>query len=103
MPYACLHVSDSAIPQTVACQDPLSMGFSEQEYRNGLLFPISGHLPDPGIEPVSPVSPALQVDSSPLNHQGSLIQEEDTTIVNIYVHWGTSIHRANTSRHRRGN
>ena len=98
MSYACLHVSDSAIPRTVACQAPLSMGFSEQEYENGLLFPTPGHLPAPGIEPVSPVSPALQVDSLPLNHQGSLIQEEDITIVNIYVHWGTSVHRANPTK-----
>ena len=28
-------------------------------------------LPDPGTEPSSPVSPALQADSLPLNHQGS--------------------------------
>ena len=27
-----------ATPQTVACQAPLSMGFSWQEYSNGLLF-----------------------------------------------------------------
>ena len=28
-------------PQTVACQDPLSMGFSRQEYWSGLPFPSS--------------------------------------------------------------
>ena len=28
-----------AIPRTVACQAPLSMGFSSQEYWSGLLFP----------------------------------------------------------------
>jgi len=28
-------------------------------------------LPDPGIEPTSPVSPELQVDSLLLSHQGS--------------------------------
>ena len=39
---------------TVAHQAPLSMGFSRQEYWSGLPFP------DPGIEPTSPVSPALQ-------------------------------------------
>ena len=36
---------------TVACQPPLSMGFSRQEYWSGLPFPSPGDLPDPGIEP----------------------------------------------------
>ena len=57
--------------RTVACQVPLSMGFSRQEYWSGLLFPFLGDLSDPGIEPVSPESPAWQTDSSPLSHQGS--------------------------------
>ena len=35
------------------------MGFSRQEYWSGLLFPSLGDLPDPGIEPVSLISPAL--------------------------------------------
>ena len=35
------------------------MGFFRQEYRSGLLCPSSGDLPNPGIEPASPVSPAL--------------------------------------------
>ena len=42
---------------------PLSMGFSRQEYWSGLPFPPPGDLPDPGTEPKSPVSPALQADS----------------------------------------
>ena len=50
-------------PWTVACQAPPSMGFSRQEYWSGLLFPSPGDLPDPGIEPMFPVSPALQADS----------------------------------------
>ena len=36
---------------TVACQAPLSMGFSRQEYWSGLPFPPPGDLPDPEIEP----------------------------------------------------
>ena len=52
-------------PQTVACQVPLSMGFSRQEYGSGLPCPSPGDLPDPGIEPESLVSPGLQADSSP--------------------------------------
>ena len=50
---------------------PLSMGFSRQGYWSGLPFPPPGDLPHPGIEPVSPEAPALQVDSLLLNHQGS--------------------------------
>ena len=47
---------------TVACQAPLSMGFSRQEYWSGLPFPSPGDLPNPGIEPGFP---ALQADSLP--------------------------------------
>ena len=47
-------------PWTVASEVPLPMGFSRQEYWNGLPFPSPGNLLDPGIEPGSP---ALQVDS----------------------------------------
>ena len=46
-------------PWTVACQAPLSMEFSGQEYWSGLPFPTPGNLPHPGIETVSPASPAL--------------------------------------------
>ena len=45
---------------TVARQAPLSMGFSRQEYWSGLPFPPPGDLPDPGIEPESLKSPALE-------------------------------------------
>ena len=44
---------------TVACQAPLSMGFSRQEYWRELPLPPSGDLPDPGTEPVSLLSSAL--------------------------------------------
>ena len=47
-------------PWTVAHQAPLSRGFSRQEYWSGLPFPSPGHLPDPGIEPKSLMSPALE-------------------------------------------
>ena len=39
---------------TLACQAPLSVGFSRQEYWSGLPFPPPGDLPNPGLEPVSP-------------------------------------------------
>ena len=48
-----------AIPWTVASQAPLSLGFSRQEYWSGLSFPLPGDLSHPGIEPTSPVPPAL--------------------------------------------
>ena len=41
------------ITWTVACQAPLSMEFSRQEYWSGLPVPLPGHLPDPGIENAS--------------------------------------------------
>ena len=47
---------------TVASQAPLSIGFSRQEYWNGLPFPSPGDLPNPGIKPRPS---ALQVDSLP--------------------------------------
>ena len=42
--------------QTGARQAPLSMGFSRQEHRNGLLCPAPEDLPDPRIESTSFVS-----------------------------------------------
>ena len=48
-----------ATPWTVACQASLSMGFSRQEYWSGLPLPPPGDLPNPGIKPVSLMSPAL--------------------------------------------
>ena len=51
--------NSSVTPWTVAHQAPLSMEFSRQEYWSGLPFPPRGDLPDPGIEAVLPVSPAL--------------------------------------------
>ena len=66
------HVRLSAVPWTVvALLVLLSMGFSRQKYWSGLPFPPPWDLPDPGIEPKSPVSPALQADSLPLSHLGS--------------------------------
>ena len=47
-------------PLTVACQAPLSLGFSRQVYWSGLPFPFPGDLPKPGIELRSS---ALQEDS----------------------------------------
>ena len=47
------HVQLFVAPWTVACQAPLSMGFSRQEYWSVLPFPPPGDLPGPGIKLVS--------------------------------------------------
>ena len=59
-----------ATPWTVACQAPLSMGFSRQEYWSGLPFPTPGDLPNTGIETVSLTSLYWQVGSLPLAPPG---------------------------------
>ena len=48
-----------AIPWTVTCQAPLSMGFPRWEYCSGLPCPPLGDFPNPGIEPSSLKSPVL--------------------------------------------
>ena len=53
------HVQLFATLWTIACQAPLSMGFSRQEYWSGLPCPPLGDLPDLGIESTSLTSPAL--------------------------------------------
>ena len=51
-----------ATPRTATRQAFLSMEFSRQEYWSELPFPSPEELPNPGIEPRSPV---LQADSLP--------------------------------------
>ena len=62
----------------VAHQVPLSTGFSRHEYWSGLLWLSPGELSEPGIEPTSSVSPALQADSLLLSHQGNPYQVYST-------------------------
>ena len=47
------HVQLFVTPWTVACQAPLSMGFSKQEYWSELPCPPLGDLHTPGTEPMS--------------------------------------------------
>ena len=49
------HVQLLRTPWTVACQSPLSMEFSRREYWSGLPLLTPKDLPDPRIEPKSPV------------------------------------------------
>ena len=53
------HVQLFVTPWTVACQAPLSMGFSKQDYWSGLPFPSTRDLPNPDNKPTSLVSPTL--------------------------------------------
>ena len=53
------HVWLFAILWTKACLAPLFMGFSKQESWSGLPCPLPGDLPDPGIKPMSFMSPEL--------------------------------------------
>ena len=53
------HVRLSVTLWTVARRAPLATEFSRQEYWSGLLCPFPGDLLDPGIKPVSLMSPAL--------------------------------------------
>ena len=55
--FSCVQLFET--PWTIACQAPLSMGLSRQEFWSGLSFPPPWYLPYPGIEHVSPMSAAL--------------------------------------------
>ena len=76
-------MSDSATPWTVAHQVPPFMGFSRQEYWNGLPYRSPGDLPDPGIEPGSPT---LQADALPSEPPGKPLNIHQ----NSYKHQGNS-------------
>ena len=52
-----IHVQLYETPWTAACQSPLSMGFSSQEYWSGLPCPSPG---DPLNPRIKPMPPALQ-------------------------------------------
>ena len=60
---------------TVVRQAPLCMGISRQEYWSALPFPLPGDLPDPGIEPASPI---LQADYLQLSHWRSLECDQES-------------------------
>ena len=71
-------------PWTVACQAPLSMGFSRQEYWSGLPFPPPGDLPNPGTEPRFP---ALQADSLPTELGGKPFLSSRNSQFAVYKKW----------------
>ena len=76
------HVQLSATPWTVAHQAPPSMEFSRQEYWSGLPFPSPGDLPNPGIEPRSPV---LWTDALPSEPPGNPFHLESPCNQQFYL------------------
>ena len=66
-------------PWTVVHLASLTMEFLRQEYWSGLPCPSPGHLPDPGIEPASLVSPSLA---------GAFFS---TSVTDIFVHFSSGI------------
>ena len=61
-------------PWNVACQAPLSMGFSRPKYWSGLPFPSPGDLRNPGIKSQSPALQADSLPSEPLGKSDSNVQ-----------------------------
>ena len=72
-----------ATPWTIAYQASPSMGFSRQEYWNGLPFPSPGDLPDPGIKPGSP---ALEADALTSEHPGVFLRTYSEWYLMLYTH-----------------
>ena len=70
------HIQPFLTLWTVAYQEPLSVGFSKQEYWSGLPCPPPGDLPNSGMEPRSP---ALQADSLPFEPRGKPSKHKKTS------------------------
>ena len=72
-------------PWTVACQDPLSVGFSRQEYWSALPCPSPGDLPHPGIKPTSPVLAGGFFTTEP---PGSWVRNSSKQSLVSFYSWG---------------
>ena len=72
-------------PWTVACQAPLSTGFSRREYWSGLSFLSPEDLPKPGIELGSPTLQKtlyhLSPQGSPMTNLDSILKSRDVTLL----------------------
>ena len=93
------HVRLLATLWSVTLQASLSLGFSSQEYWSRLPFSPPGHLPDPGIESTSPMSPALQADSLPVepfleiilhftciwNFNFKMLSPQENTVLQLWI------------------
>ena len=78
------HVWLFATLWTVAHQVLLCMEYARRWYWSRLPFPPAGDIPDPGIEPIPPAHPAMQLDSSPLSHWVS--PTRDPFLTKIWAH-----------------
>ena len=81
---------DSVTLWTVVLHAPQSMGFSRQEYWSALPYPPPGHLPDPGIKPVSLTSLHWQAGSLPLVPPGKPITTGHQLMKNYKSIWKES-------------
>ena len=92
------HVCLFATPRTVGHQAPLSLEFSRQEHWTGLLLPPLGDLPDPEIEPLCLVSPALSGRFFTTGDRRSTKQmdrfQQEALKLSFLLHWST--HRLET-------
>ena len=78
---SCSVMSDSLWPWTAACQAPLSVESSRQEYWSGLSSPSPGDLPNPGIKPGSPALQAETLPTEPPRKSWNLTKSCDESIV----------------------
>ena len=69
---------------TVACQTPLSMGFSRQEYWKGLPVPSPGDVPNSGVQSRSP---ALKANSLPTELWSETPRESQRLGIFRHFHW----------------
>ena len=83
---------------TLALQASLSMRILRQEYWSGLLYLLPGDLPDPGIEPITLISPALAgrffttsaswKETEPVNSKGNILKSLDADAeAEAPIHW----------------
>ena len=76
----------------IACQAPLSMGFSSHEYWSVLPFPSPGDLPNPGIKVASPALAGEFFTTKPPRKRGSKNEDvralEPTSRCRMWLDWG---------------
>ena len=84
---SCSVVSDSVTLWTAAIRLLCPWRFSRQEHWCGFPCPPPGDLPNPGIEPPSPESLALQAASLPLSHQGSPTEQAKVPELSFTTYW----------------
>ena len=74
---------------TVAHQAPQSMGFFSQEYPSGLSYSPPGDLPNPGIKPASPASPALAGGFFTTEPSGKPVSSIELMLNPCFLNWAT--------------